>query len=80
MLRTVDIFRTYRTLQSRGVRFHSPPMRVFGDEITSGYSADLEDPDVGICAIPPQIPAPSAACDIRQRNSGWVATGRNDAS
>lgn len=56
VLRTDDIFRTYRTLQSRGVRFHSPPMRVFGDEITSGYSADLEDPDGNRLSILGTVP------------------------
>ena len=45
VLRCADVVGTWRRLLARGVTFLTPPVRVSGDDTTTGLSADLEDPD-----------------------------------
>jgi predicted enzyme related to lactoylglutathione lyase len=40
-----DVRGTYEALRAKGAAFLAPPKAVCGDEVRTGLSADLEDPD-----------------------------------
>lgn len=58
-----DVVGTWKRLRARGVRFLTPPVRVYGDELTTGLSADLEDPDGNRLSLLGSIPTKELPAD-----------------
>ena len=56
VLSCADVVGTWRRLLARGVTFLTPPVKVYGDETTTGLSADLEDPDGNRLSLLGSIP------------------------